>query len=133
MHVHRIISSLCDNGLRSTICAGVRIVRQPFLFGLCDLPTPRCCLLQEHELNSHAGHSQSQLHIPGTRYRLTLDLVTLYTPLKHLKTHMFRQSYSLKPPAPLYPLQDFKALYKYCIIIIIKRELQRLRRRGQRR
>jgi len=22
-------------------------------------------------------------------------------------------------PAPLYPLQDFKALYKYCIIIII--------------
>jgi len=26
---------------------------------------------------------------------------------------------NLKPPAPLYPLQDFKALYKYCIIIII--------------
>jgi len=25
----------------------------------------------------------------------------------------------LKPPAPLYPLQDFKALYKYCIIIIL--------------
>ena len=24
-------------------------------------------------------------------------------------------------PAPLYPLQDFKALYKYCIIIIITR------------
>jgi len=27
-------------------------------------------------------HSQSQLHTPGTHYRLTLDLVTLYTPLK---------------------------------------------------
>jgi len=45
-------------------------------------PTPNCCLLQEHELNSHGGHSQLQLHSPGTRYRLTLDLVTLYTPLK---------------------------------------------------
>jgi len=22
-------------------------------------------------------------------------------------------------PAPLYPLQDFKALYKYCVIIIV--------------
>jgi len=33
-------------------------------------------------LNSHGGHSQLQLHTPGTRYRLTLDLVTLYTPLK---------------------------------------------------
>jgi len=28
------------------------------------------------------GHSQSQLHTPGTHYRLTADLVTLYTPLK---------------------------------------------------
>ena len=65
-----------------------------FLFGLCDLPTRRCCLLQEHELNSHSGLSQLQLHTPGTHYRLTLDLVTvtLYTPLKHLKTHLFRQS-----------------------------------------
>jgi len=26
---------------------------------------------------------------------------------------------SLKPPAPPHPLQDFKALYKCCIIIII--------------
>jgi len=25
---------------------------------------------------------RSQLHTPGTHYRLTLDLVTLYTPLK---------------------------------------------------
>jgi len=30
----------------------------------------------------HGGHSQVQLHTPGTRYRLTFDLVTLYTPLK---------------------------------------------------
>jgi len=59
---------------------------------VCDLPTPRCCLLQEHELNSHGGHSQLQLHTTGTRYRLTLDLVILYTPLKHLKTHLFSQS-----------------------------------------
>jgi len=28
------------------------------------------------------GHSQSQLHTPGTHYRLTLDIVTLCTPLK---------------------------------------------------
>jgi len=63
-----------------------------FLFGLCGLPTTQCCLLQEHELNSHGGHSQLQLHTPGTRYRLTLDLVILYTYLKHLKTHLFRQS-----------------------------------------
>jgi len=27
--------------------------------------------------------------------------------------------FNLKPPAPPYPLQDFKALYKCCIIIII--------------
>jgi len=27
----------------------------------------------------------------------------------------------LEPSAPLYPLQDFKVLYKYCIIIIKKR------------
>jgi len=33
--------------------------------------------------------------------------------------HTCLDSLNLKPPAPLYPLQDFKALYKYCIIIII--------------
>ena len=80
---------------------------------------PRGCLLQEHELNPHVGHSQLQLHTPGTRYHLTLDLVTLYTPLKNTSKHTCLDSLSLKPPAPLYPLQDFKALYKYCIIIII--------------
>jgi len=36
-----------------------------------------CCCRAEA-----GGHSQSQLHTPGTHYRLTLDLVTLYTPLK---------------------------------------------------
>ena len=65
------------------------------------------------------GHSQSQLHTPGTRYRLTLDLVTLYTPLKNTSKHTCLDSLNLKPPAPLYPLQDFNALYKYCMIIII--------------
>ena len=80
---------------------------------------PRCCLLQEHELNSHGGHSQLQLDTPGTRYRRTLDLVTLYTPLKNTSKHICLDSLSLKPPAPVYPLQDFKALYKYSIIIII--------------
>jgi len=49
-----------------------------------------------------------QLHTPGTRYRLTLDLVTLYTPLKNTSKHTSSDSLSLKPPAPLYPLQDFK-------------------------
>ena len=65
------------------------------------------------------GHSQLHLHTPGTRYRLTLDLVTLYTHLKNTSKHTCLDSLSLKPSAPLYPLQDFKALYKYCIIIII--------------
>jgi len=36
-----------------------------------------CCCRDEA-----GGHSQSQLHTPGTHYHLTLDLVTLYTPLK---------------------------------------------------
>ena len=91
--------------------------------GLCDPVRPlrssdaRCCLLQEHELNLHGGHSQSQLHTPGTHYCLTLDLVTLYTPLKHSK-HTCSDSLNLKPPAPPYPLQDFKALCKCCSIMI---------------
>jgi len=49
----------------------------------------------------------------------TLDLVILYTPLKNTSKHTCSDSLNLKPPAPLYPLQDFKALYKYCNIIII--------------
>ena len=73
----------------------------------------------ELRLNSHGGHSQLQLHTPGTHYRLTLDLVTLYTRLKNTSKHTCSDSLNLKPPAPPYPLQDFKALYKCCIIIII--------------
>jgi len=53
-----------------------------FITALITIIIICCCLLQEHELNSHGGHSYSQLHTPGTRYHLTLDLVTLYTPLK---------------------------------------------------
>jgi len=68
-------------------------------------------MLQEHELNLHGGHSQLQLHTPGTHYRLTLDLVILYTPLKTPQNTCF-DSLSVKPPAPLYPLQD---LYKGAI------------------
>jgi len=50
--------------------------------------------------DSHVGPAaQSQLYTNNVKH--TLD------------------SLSLKPPAPLYALQDFKALYKYCIIIII--------------
>ena len=60
-----------------------------------------------------------RIHTPGTRYRLTLDLGTLYTPLKNTSKHTCLDSLRLKPPAPLYPLQDFKVLYKYCIIIIL--------------
>ena len=45
---------------------------------------------------------------------------TLHT-FKNTSKHTCLDSLSLKPPAPLYPLQDFKALYKYCIIIIITR------------
>ena len=71
-----------------------------------------------NELNVHGGHSQLQLHTPGTRYRLTLDLVILHAPLKNTSNHTCSDSLNLKPPAPLYPLQDFKALYKYCIIMV---------------
>ena len=38
---------------------------------------------------------------------------------KNTSKHTCFDIFSLKPPAPLYPLQDFKALYKYCINIII--------------
>ena len=58
-------------------------------------------------------------HTPGTHYCLTLDLVTLYTPLKNTSKHTCSDSLNLKPPAPPYPLQDLKAIYKCCIIIII--------------
>jgi len=37
---------------------------------------------------------------------------TLHT-FKNTSKHTCLDSLSLKPPAPLYPLQDFKALYKY--------------------
>jgi len=43
---------------------------------------------------------------------------TLHT-FKNTSKHTDLDSLNLKPPAPLHPLQDFKALYKYCIIIII--------------
>ena len=39
------------------------------------------------------------------------------TLLKNTSKHTCSDSHNLKPPAPLYPLQDFKALYKYGIII----------------
>jgi len=42
---------------------------------------------------------------------------TLHT-FKNTSKHTCLDRLSLKPPAPLYPLQDFKTLYKYCIIII---------------
>jgi len=41
------------------------------------------------------------------------------TPLKNTSKHTCSDSLNLKPPAPPYPLQDFKALYKCCNIIII--------------
>ena len=55
----------------------------------------------------------------GTRYRLTLDLVILYTTLKSKNTSKYTCSdtLNLKPPAPLYPLLDFKARYKIIYII----------------
>ena len=43
---------------------------------------------------------------------------TLHT-FKNTSKHTCSDSLNLKPPAPPYPLQDFKALYKCCIIIII--------------
>ena len=43
---------------------------------------------------------------------------TLHT-FKNTTKHTCSDSLNLKPPSPPYPLQDFKALYKCCIIIII--------------
>jgi len=43
---------------------------------------------------------------------------TLHT-LKNPSKHTCSDSLNLKPPAPLYPLQDFNVLCKYCIIIIV--------------
>jgi len=121
-----LVTSLCPDPLDELttrsfrICISEKAIKtSATFFGLCDLPTPCCCLLQEHKLNSHSGLSQLQLHIPRTRCRLTLDLVILYTPLKNTSKHTCSYALNLKPPAPLYPLQDFKALYKYCIIIIM--------------
>ena len=45
---------------------------------------------------------------------------TLHT-FKKTSKHTCSDSLNLKPPAPPYPLQDFKALYKCCIIIIKSR------------
>jgi len=43
---------------------------------------------------------------------------TLHT-FKNTSKHTCSDSLNPKPPAPAYPLQDFKALYKCCIIIIL--------------
>jgi len=90
------------------------LIHPAVLFGRCDLPTPRCCMLQEHELNSHGGHSQLQLH---TSLR-TSDIRSCHIVYTFTNTskHTCSDSLSLKPPAPSYPLKDLKALYKCCII-----------------
>jgi len=46
--------------------------------------------------------------------------------LKNTSKHTCSDAVNLKPPAPMYPLQDFKALYKYYIIIIIDDRPHRL-------
>jgi len=38
---------------------------------------------------------------------------------KNTSKHTCSDTLNLNPPAPLYLLQDFMALYEYCIIIII--------------
>ena len=62
------------------ICDSLHMVARPC--AVFDCGNSFCCLLQEQELNSHGGHSQLQLHTPGTSYHLTRDHVTVYTPLK---------------------------------------------------
>ena len=58
---------------------------------------------------------------PHTWNSLPSDIRTCHNvhTLKNTSKHTCSDSLSLKPPAPLYRLQDFKALHKYCIIIII--------------
>jgi len=66
-------------------------------------------------------HKQKNPQTDGAKnrtFRSSLRAVTIHT-FKNTSKHTCLDSLSLKPPAPLYPLQDFKALYKYCIIIII--------------
>ena len=50
---------------------------------------------------------------------------------KNTSKHTRSDSLNLKPTVPLYPLQDFKVLYKYCIIIIIAKASAVLRRHMQ--
>jgi len=73
---------------------------------------------EEHELNSHGEHSHLQLHCPHTWNSLPFDIRSSHTAhtFKNTLKHACSDSLNLKPLAPLYPLQDFKALYKYCII-----------------
>jgi len=57
---------------------------------------------------------------PHTWNSLPSDIISCHTlhTFKNTLKHTCSDSLNLKPPAPPYPLQDFKALYKYCIIII---------------
>jgi len=59
--------------------------------------------------------------VPHTWNSLTSAIRSCHTlhTFKNTSKHTCSDNLNLKPPAPLYPLQDFKALYKYCIIIVI--------------
>ena len=58
---------------------------------------------------------------PHTWNSLPSDIRSCHTfhTFKNTSKHTCADSHNLKPPAPPYPLQDYKALYKCCTIIII--------------
>jgi len=58
---------------------------------------------------------------PHTWNSLPSDIRSCHTvhAFKNTLKHTCSDNLNLKPPAPPHPLQDFQALYKYCIIIII--------------
>jgi len=73
--------------------------------------------------NIHCDDNTSTFSIrtaPHTWNSLPSDIRSCHTlhTSKNTSKHTCSDSLNLKPPVPLYPSQDFKALYKYCIIII---------------
>jgi len=83
-----------------------------------DRPLSRSAARTRTEFARRAFSVAAAHTVMKLTYRLTLDRVTLCTPFKTPQNTPVQTSLNLKPPAPPYPLQDFKALNKYCIIII---------------
>jgi len=100
--------------------------------------------LEQAEIEDPRGNQLIQVHLEkGCRMEAVVPVLgehctwnsdirschTLHT-FKNTSEHTCSVSLNLKPPAPPYPLQVFKALYKCCIIIIIINRWSSSRLRG---